>query len=63
MTAGGESQDGKDEWVGMIKNTERSRETMCEIMNKLNEKAAKEAVRNNQIRTALEMLHDGELSY
>lgn len=32
--------------VETIKNTEGGRETMCEIMNKLREKAAREADRN-----------------
>ena len=36
---------------------------MCEIMNKLNEKAAKEAVRNNQINTALSMIKTGKLTF
>ena len=36
---------------------------MCEIMNKLNENAAKEAVRNNQINTALSMIKTGKLTF
>ena len=35
---------------------------MCEIMNKLSEKAAREAYRNRQIEVALTMIKDGELS-
>ena len=35
---------------------------MCEIMNKLSEKAAREADRNRQIEIALTMIKDGELS-
>ena len=36
---------------------------MCEIMNKLSEKAAREADRNRQIEVALTMIKDGELSF
>ena len=49
--------------VETIKNTEGGRETMCEIMNKLSEKAAREADRNRQIEVALTMIKDGELSF
>ena len=34
---------------------------MCEIMNKLSEKAAREADRNRQIEVALTMLKKGKL--
>ena len=49
--------------VETIKNTEGGRETMCEIMNKLSEKAAREADRNRQIEVALTMIKKGKLGF
>ena len=36
---------------------------MCEIMNKLSEKAAREADRNRQIEVALTMIKKGKLGF
>ena len=46
----------------LMEGLDGGRETMCEIMNKLSEKAAREAYRNRQIEVALTMIKDGELS-
>ena len=45
--------------VGMIKNTEGGQETMCEIMDNLYKKKAKE----DRKQMVVEMLKDGKLSY
>lgn len=36
---------------------------MCEIMNKLNRKAADEALAEDRRKNALEMIKDGQLSF
>ena len=45
--------------VNVIKNTEGGRETMCKIMEDLNEKA----VHDNRIHIAMSMINDGKLSF
>ena len=59
-------EDRKQMVVEMLKDGKLSYEDIAKysgLMNKLNEKAAKEAVRNNQINTALSMIKTGKLTF